>query len=252
MTLQVRDITYGYRKTEVLRGVSFEARAEQVTSLLGPNGSGKSTLIKLLARVNPLQSGDVLLGDEPLRGISPVGYARRVAYVPQAHSAPFSLSVRDAVLLGRTPHFSIRPSAVDHRHADEAIDRLGLGALVARNVNELSGGQLQRVAIARAVAQAPEYLLLDEPTSALDLKYQIETFRLVRSLAAEQRLTVLMTVHDLNQAIRYSDAIVLLADGQVVASGTPEQVVSRERISAVYDIDVEIDHSHRYPQVTAL
>ena len=173
-----------------------------------------------------------------------------MAYVPQSTTAPFALTVREAVLLGRTPHFGFAPSARDWKRVDEAIDRLWLGDLKERNIHELSGGQAQRVLIARALAQEPRVLLLDEPTSALDLRFQIDTLELVSEIARESNVTVLLAIHDLNHAARYCGQVLVLSNGELVAEGPPHDAFDPVVLSAAYGIDVDVSARDGVIEVT--
>lgn len=241
MSLEITDLSFGYGKRPVLDGVSVTARRGELLGLLGPNGSGKSTVLKTVARIHAPGAGSITWdGGTDLRSLSRRDLARLVAYVPQNIAATFSLEVREAVALGRTPHGNSRPSATDWEHVDRALDVLGLRELVGRSVTELSGGQAQRVLIARALAQEPSVLLLDEPTSALDLKYQLQTLSLARAVARQRDVAAIIAIHDLNQAARYCDRIAFLLGGRIIAHGTPREVFSSAIVREVYGIDVEI------------
>ncbi|RGE23126.1 ABC transporter ATP-binding protein [Leucobacter sp. wl10] len=252
MTLEVRDVKFKYGKREILKGVSFTVPDASFCALLGPNGSGKSTLVKVIAQVHRAASGDVLLNGQDASALGRRAHAREVGYVPQSGEAPFDLKVHEAVLLGRTPHFGIAPRAVDWRKVDEAIDLLGLGELVDRNMSELSGGQQQRALIARAIAQDTRILVLDEPTSALDLRYQIETLQLVRRVSREHGITALIAIHDLNHAARFCDQIVLLHDGRIVSDGTPTDALRSDTLGDVYGLPVKVQNIDGYVEVRPL
>jgi len=186
MSLQISGLRVGYRRREVLRGLDLTVARGAVLGLLGPNGSGKSTLIKTIARIVQPTAGELRWEETDLTQLSRRDLAKVVAYVPQSIDVSFSQNVREAVLLGRTPHFGSRPRRSDWERVDEAIRQLGLTDLVDRHTAELSGGQAQRVLIARALAQEPQILLLDEPTSALDLRYQLQTLHLAHQIAVER------------------------------------------------------------------
>lgn len=249
MTLSIRDIRFRYGKREVLQGVSFDVADASFCALLGPNGSGKSTLVKIIAQVHAAAAGTVTIDGVDAETLGRREHARLVSYVPQSGEAPFDLTVREAVLLGRTPHFGMAPRAADWRKVDEAIDLLGLGDLVDRNMSELSGGQAQRALIARAIAQDTRVLVLDEPTSALDLRYQIETLQLVRSITRAHGITALIAIHDLNHAARFCDQIVLLHGGRIVSDGTPEEALEAERLGSVYGLPVKVQNFDGYVEV---
>src|SRR5690606_9172907 len=205
-------------------------------------GSGKSTLTKVIARILKPAAGTVSFGGRDLLRMPRREHAKVVSYVPQSSAAPFELTVREAVVLGRTPHTGLRPSARDRSVVEAAIDRLGLGAFAVRRLSELSGGQAQRVLIARALAQEPRVLLLDEPTSALDLRYQIETLQIVRSVTREEGVTALIAIHDLDHAAHFCDQAVLLSGGRIVADGPPARAFDAAVLSDVYGLQVRVEH----------
>ncbi|MFC8526885.1 ABC transporter ATP-binding protein [Nocardia sp. NPDC057227] len=244
MTLDITDLHFGYGRRRILHGVSLQARRGELLGLLGPNGSGKSTVLKNIARIHEPTEGSLTWEEKTALGkLSRRELARLVAYVPQAIDVSFDLEVREAVVLGRTPHFGARPSVEDWRQVDRAIELLGLTELVHRSVTELSGGQAQRVLIARALAQQPQILLLDEPTSALDIKYQLQTLRLARRVTRTEGVAGVIAIHDLSQAARYCDRIAFLQDGLVRAVGTPAEVFTAELIAEIYGIEVSVVHA---------
>ena len=240
MSLSVTDLSFSYGTRRVLEDVSFEVAAGAFCALLGPNGSGKSTMVKALAGVHRAMSGRIAVEGRDIGSLGRRELARLVAYVPQAGDAPFDLTVREAVMLGRTPHFGIAPGAADRAKVEDAIVRMGLSEIAEQSMSELSGGQAQRAMIARALAQDPRVLLLDEPTSALDLRYQIETLQLVRKITREEGISALIAIHDLNHAARYCDQVIVLHGGHLVADGTPAQALQGPILRAVYEVDVEV------------
>ena len=249
MSLVVEGIEFAYQKHQVLKGVSFEVAEGSFCALLGPNGSGKSTLTKIIAGVQKPSRGSVTYGGRNILALNRREHARTVGYVPQSAEAPFELSVREAVLLGRTPHFGISPRRRDWEKVDEAIQMLGLEELQSRKLSELSGGQAQRAIIARAVAQDTQVLLLDEPTSALDLRYQVETLQLVRKITRQKGITALIAIHDLNHAGRFTDQTVLLHGGRIVASGAPAEALQQQTIIDVYGLDVTVETRDGFVEV---
>ncbi|WP_175733934.1 heme ABC transporter ATP-binding protein [Burkholderia ambifaria] len=251
------------RHNVILRDLSLSIEPGRVTALLGRNGAGKSTLLKTFAgeltgSVAPngvRVMGDITLNGEPLARIDALRLARLRAVLPQAAQPAFPFSVDEIVLLGRYPHVR-RGGArhvIAHRDRDiawQALERAGADALVGRDVTTLSGGELARVQFARVLAQlwpdddAPEqgsrYLLLDEPTAALDLAHQHRLLDTVRAVASEWRLGVLAIVHDPNLAARHADSIALLADGTIVAHGTPRDVMTPAHIAQCYGFAVKM------------
>lgn len=250
MSIAIDGLTFRYHRSRepVLRDVSLELHPGDFCALLGPNGSGKSSLAKSILGINRPQAGKISIDGRDLRSMSRLERARLLAYVPQSAELPFALSVYDAAMLGRSPHFGLRPRRADHHAVASALHRLGLWPLRHRLVTEISGGQAQRVAIARAIAQATPAILLDEPTSALDLRYQVETMQIIRGYADDGGMA-LMAVHDLNLAARHCTKVVILQDGRVRESGTPAQVFDAGLIGDVYGLPVEIDNAHGYIEI---
>ena len=241
MSLSVQHLSFSYGPRRILEDVTFEVAPGAFCALLGPNGSGKSTLVKAIAGVHRAKSGTVTVEGRETSSLGRRELATVVGYVPQAGDAPFDLTVREAVMLGRTPHFGIAPRAEDRAKVEDAIARMGLGDLAERSMSELSGGQAQRALIARSLAQDTRVLLLDEPTSALDLRYQIETLQLVRQITREEGISALIAIHDLNHAARYCDQIVVLHGGRLVADGSPAEALRVPVLRSVYEVDVEVD-----------
>ena len=250
MSLEIRDIDLHYRKRQVLHQISFALEPGEFCALLGPNGSGKSTLTKALLGLAPVSGGSVLFEGEDLLQLSRVERAKRVAYVPQSSPVPFDLRVYDAVLLGRSPYAGVRYAPADHQAALQALEKLDLLELSDRYVNELSGGQLQRVLIARALAQETKILLLDEPTSALDIHHQLTVMELVRELARERGIIVVIVLHDIAQAARYAQRIVVMRQGTVAADGTPSQAITPAMLAQVYGVEARVEQcSHGFLQI---
>jgi iron complex transport system ATP-binding protein len=240
LTIEALTVSYGTRR--VLTEVSLEVNSGEVVALIGPNGAGKSTLLRAVSGIIPAQDGKVRLNGEDLLARTTMQRARCLAVVPQAMSMPPAFTVWETVLMGRTPYLNFlgQVSARDEEIARLALDRVDALELAERRVGELSGGEQQRVLLARALAQSTPILLLDEPTSNLDLHYQVSFMETVSSLARQDNLAVLVALHDLNLAARYSDRVALLVDGGIKASGTPRQVLTPELISAVYHLPVQV------------
>lgn len=246
--LEVRDMRFGYTsERRILNGVSFESGAGEVVAVLGNNGEGKSTLIKCMDRILTPETGAVFVDGEDLLTLPRREHARRAAYVPQTPPKG-SLTVYDAVLLGRRPYITWDATEHDRAVVDEALALLRLTDFALRRVDELSGGEQQKVAIARALAQEPRLLLLDEPTSSLDPRNQHETMRLVRTIAREKGLAAVCILHDLNLAIRYCDRFLFLRGGEVFACGGRE-VMNAENIEEVYGMHVHIEEYMGIPVV---
>jgi len=242
-------------KADILKGVSFSIAEGLMTTLLGPNGSGKTTLFKCLSGLWHPRQGSILFGDQDLMKLS---YGRRagiIAIVPQDHEPPFPYTVADVVLMGRVSHVSLFsvPSKDDYLAAAEAIEKVGIAHLRERSYTKISGGERQLVLVARAIAQDAPILILDEPTSHLDFRNQILILSKVREIVRKKGLTVLMTLHDPNLAMQFSDHVVMIETGRIIAQGAPCDVLTQENIRQIYDIDVKvISHNGTniiYPQV---
>jgi len=224
-----------------LDGVSLTVADGEWVSVVGPNGAGKSTLLRALAGLVDAD-GEVSLGDAPLASLNRRERARLVALVPQSPVVPPGMAVADYVLLGRTPYIPPlgRESASDLEAVGRALEQLDLLAFAGRALDTLSGGERQRVLIARALAQAAPILLLDEPTTALDVGHQQDVLELVDRLRRDNGLTVVSTMHDLTLAGQYADRLVLLHDGQVVTSGSADEVLTEEHLSRFYGAQVRV------------
>ncbi|RJL30178.1 ABC transporter ATP-binding protein [Bailinhaonella thermotolerans] len=237
-----------YHGSTVVEDGCIALRPGRVTALVGPNGSGKSTLLRALARLHRADRGSVSLDDTTsAAALSPREFARRVTLLAQSRPTPAGVKVRDVVGYGRHPHRGRwrggdpdGPAAIIR-----AMDVTGVASMAERAVDELSGGELQRVWLASCLAQDTGVLLLDEPTNHLDLRYQVELLDLVRDLAEEHRVAVGVVLHDLNQAAGVADHVVLLCNGRVLADGTPEEVLTEERLSLAYGIRIEVTHDPR-------
>ncbi|MGE3857119.1 MAG: ABC transporter ATP-binding protein [Dehalococcoidia bacterium] len=229
----------------LLRDVSLTVAPGEMVGIIGPNGAGKTTLLRAVTGVTRLAGGTIAVAGAPLSARTARERARTVAVVEQLPEAPPTMLVRDLVLIGRFPHLGLlgRESARDLAIAAEAMERAGCAALGERMVGTLSGGERRRAFIARALAQEPRLLLLDEPTAGLDASAQGEVMQVVRALAdapGEPRAGVLVVIHDLSVAAAWCDRLVLLAGGEVVAAGTPAEVVTADHLARVYGPHVTV------------
>lgn len=247
MILDVLGVTFAYNSAPVLRDVRFTVEPGEVLAVLGPNGVGKTTLLKCINAIQRPQDGVVLVEGNDVLRLTPAQVARAVGYVPQRSETP-RMTVFDAVLLGRKPHIRWRASEADLRLVESALRRLRLKHLELRHLDQLSGGELQKVAIARALVQEPRLLLFDEPTSALDLRNQVEILAMIRQAALEHGMAVVMTMHDLNTALRFAHKLVFLRDGQVFACGRPAGIEAAT-IQEVYGLPVTVHHIDGRPLV---
>ena len=229
-------LEFGYDRASVIHDISFAVEEGEILAIMGPNGVGKTTLLKCLNRILVPRAGSVVVGEVDVHAASRREIARRVGFVAQRSDAP-RVTVYDLVLLGRVPRIGWGAGPEDHRVTTEAIELLDLGALALRYADELSGGELQLAQIARALAQQPRVLVLDEPTSSLDLRNQHRLMATIARVAESAPVAVVMTIHDINLAIRYATRLLLMRDGTVYAAGD-RTIVTAEAIAAVYGIDV--------------
>lgn len=239
--LTTRELCLAYDRRTVCHDVTVGIPEGGFTAVIGPNGCGKSTLLKALVRILRPVSGEVLLDGEPIRSYPGKRLARKLALLPQRPVAPESIRVADLVGRGRYPYHSLlrQWSPSDQEAVDEAIVRTGIGELVDRPVAELSGGQQQRVWVAMVLAQQTSTLLLDEPTTFLDIAHQYELLELFGRLRRDGR-TVVTVLHDLNQAARFADHLVLMRDGRIVTQGTPERVLTPEQVRDTFDLRAQV------------
>lgn len=238
MTLDVRDIRIGYDGRMILHGLDFQVNQGQVLTIIGPNGVGKTTLLRCINAMLKPETGVVLIENADVFRMRAGEIAKRMGYVAQRNDAG-RMTAFDAVLLGRKPHLRWRVGDDDLRKVDAALKQLDLAHLALRHINEMSGGELQKVCIARALVQEPSVLLLDEPTSSLDLKNQLEILHTIQHIVHEHQLTAVMTMHDLNMAMRFSDALLCLKDGHIFFCGNCEALTA-DIVQQVYGIKVDI------------
>jgi iron complex transport system ATP-binding protein len=240
--LELKSLTVYYGTYLALRQVSLSVMPGEVVGLIGPNGAGKTTLIRAASGALRVNSGSVLVCGGDAARLSPAVRARRLAVVPQARNLPEYFSVWEAVLLGRTPYLGWfgHSGPRDRQRVHWALERTDTLPLAQRMIGELSGGEQQRVLLARALAQETPILLLDEPTAHLDLRHQGSLLALVRELAREQGLAVLMALHDLNLAALFADRLALLVGGRLQALGSPAEVLTADRLREAFNTPVNV------------
>jgi iron complex transport system ATP-binding protein len=225
-----------------LDGITLAVRPGELCAVLGPNGAGKSTLVRVLSGALAPAAGEALLLGERLRALDRRGIARRLAVVPQSTPPPAGFTVREVVLMGRSPHQGawMRASDRDEEAAGRALRACDLEALAARPVAELSGGEQRRVAIARALAQEGQVLVLDEPGTHLDVRHSIAIYEVVRREVAERRLACVAVLHDLNAAAQYADRVALLKGGRLVGAGGVEEVMTYRRLKDAFEAELYV------------
>ncbi len=249
--ISCRSLRVSFGTTEVLRGVSLEVPKGGWTTVVGPNGSGKTTLLRTIAGLQASQ-GLIQIDGHSLGAYSRREIAKQIAIVPQQPVIPYGMKALDYVLLGRTSHlgFFETEKRQDIEKARAALDELDVRFAESRTMGTLSGGEIQRVVVARALTQGSPVLLLDEPTTALDIGHQQEMLEAVDGLRRRLNLTVLATMHDLTLAGQYADALILLERGEVVASGTPQEVLTEEQITQHYGASIKVIDDGFGPIVT--
>ncbi|ABJ09861.1 TPA: ABC transporter ATP-binding protein [Pseudomonas aeruginosa] len=227
MTLAVNQLRLSYGSREVLRVAELQFEPTSMVCLIGPNGCGKSTLLRALAGLNRSTAGAVSLDGKPLASWSPKALARRLAFLPQSPAVPQGVTIRQLVAYGRYPHQGLlaRQSNHDREIVGWAMESTGISHLQGRDIGTLSGGERQRAWIAMILAQESSIVLLDEPTTYLDMGHQAELMELLAHLQRTRQLTVVMVLHDLNQASQYADRLLALRDGRIVADGAPLDIV---------------------------
>jgi iron complex transport system ATP-binding protein len=239
--LAVESLAFGYPQRTVGRDVSFTLDAGEVMCVLGPNGSGKTTLLRTLLGLLPLREGKIRFNGENPQSLPRRDVARIAGYVPQAHSPYFAYSVRDMVLMGRSAHLGTfsRPGAHDREVAARALESLGISPLADRPVTEISAGERQLALVARALAQEPRLLVMDEPTASLDFGNQVRVLERVAALAAGG-ISILFSTHDPDHAFLAAQRALLLAEGRVLALGTPREVIRADTLERLYHVAVQV------------
>lgn len=253
MKLIINALSFNYDSVAALKDVHLELDLNEVLSIVGPNGSGKTTLLKCIDRILKPNNGVVLIDGRDVVNIGLGELSKIIGYVPQSLMSTFPFTVFDVVLMGRRPYIRWSVSESDKQIVAEILKFLGISKLAERHLNELSSGEQQKVIIARALAQQPQILLLDEPTSNLDIKHQLEVLGIIKDLTRSRHLSVIMAMHDLNLASRFSDKMLLLKHGSIFAVGTPESVLNEENIESVYGVKSHVTNSVLdSPQVTPI
>lgn len=242
--LSARGLSLGYEGRRVVENLSLQVAPGQITSVIGPNGSGKSTLLKGLGRLLPPESGEVLLDGVPLGRQSTRHIATQLSVLPQSPTAPSGLTVADLVSRGRHPRqkWYQQFSTTDEHIVRESLRATGMAELADVSLEDLSGGQRQRAWISMILAQETSILLLDEPTTFLDLAHQVEVLELIRDLNRDRGCTVVMVLHDISLAARYSDRIVAMRSGRILAEGTPSEVVTEPLLLEIFGLRAEVIH----------
>lgn len=236
--LAAEHLTLGYDQKMIINDLSVQIPAGEITVIIGPNACGKSTLLRTLSRLMTPQSGRVLLNDRDIKEYATKAIARQLGLLPQSPTTPAGITVRELVFRGRYPWQSLfsRPSVIDQQAVEQAMQATRIESLADQTVETLSGGQRQRAWIAMVLAQQTPLLLLDEPTTWLDISHQIELMELMRDLNRQHGRTLVVVLHELNHACRYASHLIAMRDGQIVAQGKPQEIVTAQLIEQVYDL----------------
>ncbi len=240
--MEVRNLSFSYGKNWVLKDTSFQIEEGKITTIMGANGCGKSTLFNLMTRNLYPGKGNIFLRGKNIQNLALKEFARKVSIVHQYNSSADDITAERLVSFGRTPYMKLMQgrSEADERQIRWAMEVTNTEKYRDREISRLSGGQRQRVWIAMALAQNTKILFLDEPTTYLDIRYQIEILKLVQKLNREYGITIIMVLHDMNQAIHYSDRIIGLKDGHVAAEGAPDEIITPESIRELYGITLGV------------
>ena len=240
--IEAKNIKVGYESRTVIEDLSLQINEGEIVSIIGPNGSGKSTLLKSLSKLLKRKNGEVLIVDKSIDLMKTNDVAKILSMVSQQNTSPNDITVKELVYYGRIPHkkwFESR-SKEDEEIVNWSLKQTGVLQYADRKLVNLSGGERQRVWLAMALAQKPKILFLDEPTTYLDMCHQLELMELIKDINKKFHMTIVMVLHDLNQASRYSNRVVIMKEGKIVADGKPEEVIVKDIIHYVYNVKCAI------------
>ncbi len=240
--MEVKHVSFSYGKNTILSDLSFAVKEGNITTVMGANGCGKSTLFSLMTKNQTPGKGKILLEGKNIANLRFIDFAKRVSIVHQYNSAADDITVERLVSYGRTPYQKMLGTRTkeDEELVERAMEVTGILPYRDREIAALSGGQRQRVWIAMALAQNTKILFLDEPTTYLDIRYQLEILELVKKLNREYGITILMVLHEINQAITYSDEVIGLKDGNIVMQGKPQEVITAESMKELYGVSLKV------------
>ncbi|GAA0227136.1 ABC transporter ATP-binding protein [Metaclostridioides mangenotii] len=242
ISIEAKNLSIAYDESVIVENLNAGIPEGKITTIIGPNGCGKSTILKSLGRIMKPKNGMIYINGDDIRKLSTKEIAKRMAVLPQSPQSPNGLTVGELVAYGRYPHQkglgSLTPE--DKKIISWALDATKISEFADRSVETLSGGQRQRVWIAMALAQQTGIILLDEPTTYLDLSHQLEVLELLYDLNKKQGSTIVMVIHDLNLAARFADYMIAIRGGEIISSGTPDEVMNRSVLKKTFNIDAEI------------
>ncbi len=242
LKLCIQNLSVMYDQRKVLTDISLLVKPGEVAALIGPNGAGKTTLIRAISGVIPIQSGNIFIDGLDIHQLDPLNRSKLLSVIPQARNLPAAFTVEEVVTMGRTPYIGWlgKLSKNDDEIIKLAMQKTDVHFLRDRRMGELSGGEQQRVLVARAIAQQSKVMLLDEPTTHLDIQYQITLLEIIRGLAHDDQLVILMAIHDLNLVTKYADQVIALADGAIRVAGPMNLVLTEPILSDLYKVPMKI------------
>lgn len=238
--IQVENLIKKYSNKNVVDKVSINIEKGKITSFIGPNGAGKSTVLSMITRLMKKDNGEVLIDGKRLEEWDNKALSKKIAILKQSNNINLKLTIRELVSFGRYPHSEGRLTKEDEKYIDEAIDFMKLKDIQDKYLDELSGGQRQRAYIAMVIAQNTEYVFLDEPLNNLDMKHSVEMMKVLRNLCDELGKTVVLVMHDINYTSCYSDYIVALKDGKIANHGKTQDIINKEVLEGIYDMEFDI------------
>ena len=249
--ISVKNLSVAYENNTIIEDLSLSIPKGKISIIIGANGCGKSTFLKTLARINKPKAGEIFINKKDIKKINEKNIAKEVAFLPQGPVCPSGLTVRELVAFGRFPHQKLIGGLNSHDKEviDWAIKETGLSEFADREVENLSGGQRQRAWIAMTLAQETEIIMLDEPTTYLDMSYQLEVLEVLEKLNKEKNITVVIVLHELNNACRFADNIIGFKKGKVICEGKPLDVITKENLKKIYGIEANLTISEdgKYP-----
>ena len=249
--ISVKNLSVSYENNTIIENMSLSIPKGKISIIIGANGCGKSTILKTISRINKPNSGDIFINNKNIKKVKERDIAKEVAFLPQGPVCPSGLTVRELVAFGRFPHQKMIGGLNTHDKEviDWAIKETGLSEFADREVENLSGGQRQRAWIAMTLAQETEIIMLDEPTTYLDMSYQLEVLEVLQKLNREKKITVVIVLHELNNACRFADNIIGLKKGKIICEGRPIEVITKENLKEIYGIDATLEASENgeYP-----
>jgi len=241
-SINTEKLSIAYGNVDIVKDLNLDIPKGKITTIIGPNGCGKSTILKTIARILQPKSGSIYINGKDINGQSSKDIAKTMAVLPQSPNAPNGLTVEELVAYGRFPHQSGfgKLQKEDRDIIDWALEVIGMKEYKSRPIEALSGGQRQRVWIAMALAQQTEILLLDEPTTYLDLAHQLEILQLLQDLNKKEKRTIVMVIHELNNAARFADYMIGVKGGKIICDGEPDKVMTKENLKNIFNIDAEV------------